>query len=83
MPRKVQPSLVIYNSMRYGDCKYFPARMVVIDGTTEQALMLAERMSDYYPGQQGMFLVEGHEDEYPPSTFYSWRRRGTDATNIR
>ena len=55
--------LVIYNSMRYGECKKFPPRITCHNSSIRQAKELADRMSSFYAGQEGMFLVEGFEDD--------------------
>jgi len=55
-------NLVIYNSGRYGDpssLDKFPTKIVCGDDTLlSQAINLAEWMSRFYAGQEGMFLVE-------------------------
>ena len=53
----------VYNSMRYGECNKFPHKITCHNSTVIQAQELAEWMSSYYAGQEGMFLVLGYEDD--------------------
>ena len=64
-PNKQIPEFqfVIYNSMRYGECKRFPPRITCYNCSRRQAEELAEWMSSFYAGQEGMFLVQGYEDD--------------------
>lgn len=58
----METPFIVYNTMRYGESKKLPNN-VTCYGTLEQAKFLAEWMSRYYPGQEGMWLVKGYEDE--------------------
>jgi len=53
---------VVYNTGRYGPQYVFP-NWIVCHGSLSLAWALADLLSSRWAGQEGMFLVRGHEDD--------------------
>jgi len=52
---------IIKNTERYGDDPHSPNN-VTCEGTKEQAIWLAHRLTDYFPGQSYYFYVKEVDD---------------------
>lgn len=53
--------IIRYNKNRYPDIIKDPPEMIIVAGPVNYALDLSMRMSDYYPGCDHLFYVEGLE----------------------